>query len=154
LVECFQPYFRLKVIDSSVYYATGSQGVQVAAMNRIKRRQTRISFIRTSEELYKSFEEGQRYRLFNLKPESNPCGPKNKAVGPNPDCLFLQFQPRGKSKRENFVEMVRDQLQVTSASSIRKDLQILTEFTRKQVETPIQPMQLMERVSELAKAFD
>lgn len=81
LIECFSPCFKIKVVDSLVYYNRNNPEIQKS----LSKRQTVITFIRTNEEIYRSLEEGQRYRLFNLKPDN--LGHKNSAS--SNDTLFL-----------------------------------------------------------------
>jgi hypothetical protein len=90
----------------------------------LQNRQTVITFLRTNEEIYKSLEEGQRYRLFNLKPDN--LG--NKAA-PAGDFLYLQFQPKGKSKRENIADMAREFINPLP-SEVKEELHNIKEYAK------------------------
>ena len=55
--------FRLKVVDALPYLKAD------APVPHPFDRQCVISFVKSQQSLYDSFEEGYRYRFFNVKPE-------------------------------------------------------------------------------------
>ena len=147
LIECFTPCFKVKVVDSLIYYNRHHQSPEI--QKSIHKRQTVITFIRTNEEIYRSLEEGQRYRLFNLKPDN--IGHKNSA--PNNDTLFLQFQPKGKSKRENIVDMAREFLNPLPLE-VKNELLKIKEFSKTQISQPLRPLQLIDKLKQLSRVQD
>lgn len=83
-LECFKLCYRLKVADASYFeklkaleeecgYSKDSEKYKKKLdeiIAEIKESRTIIiSFIKSSEDLYEMFEEGQRVRFYNLKPD-------------------------------------------------------------------------------------